>query len=110
MVHQQMPCCTSHWWYKDVAAFEAELNVLEYPVGTSDGGIADVRVNVLAFLTRKKQEVKAIREVSPTSVDVKASANHCLFQHALVCAEWDKDRIASRSSKLSDARVKCFEE
>jgi hypothetical protein len=73
VVHQQMPCCTRHWWDEDVAAFEAELNVLKYPVGSSDGGIAGVRVNVLAFLARKKEEVKAIREVSPTSVDVKAS-------------------------------------
>jgi hypothetical protein len=69
-----MPCCTRHWWDEDVASFEVELNVLKYPVGASDGGIADVRVNVLAFLARKKEEVKAIREVSPTSVDVKASS------------------------------------
>ena len=66
-----MPCCIMHWWDEDVAAFEAELNVLKYPVGASDGGIADVEVNVLAFLTRKKEEVKAIKEVSPISVDVK---------------------------------------
>lgn len=72
--HQQMPCCTRHWWDEDVAAFEVELNVLKYPVGASDGGIADEEVNVLAFLARKKEEVKAIREVSPTSVDVKASS------------------------------------
>jgi hypothetical protein len=70
-----MPCCTRHWWDEDVAAFEAELNVLKYPVGVSDGGIADVGTNVLAFLARKKEEVKAIREVSPISVDVKASSN-----------------------------------
>jgi len=36
--------------------------------------------------------------------------NHCLFQHALICAEWDKDPIASRSSKSSDVRAKRFEE
>lgn len=73
MIHRE-PCCTRHWWDEDVVAFEAELKVLGYPVGVSDGGIADVRVNVLPFLTRKKEEVKAIREVSPTSVDVKESS------------------------------------
>ena len=54
-----------------MAAFEAELNVLK---GASDGGITDVGVNVLAFLARKTEEVKAIREVCPISVDVKASS------------------------------------
>jgi hypothetical protein len=68
-----MPCCTRHWWDEDVAAFEAELNVLKCTVGASDGGISDVSFNVLAFLARKKLEVKAIGEVSPTSFDVKAS-------------------------------------
>ena len=58
-----------------MAAFEAELNALKYPVGASDGGIADVGTNVLAFLARKKEEVKTIREVGPISVDVKASSN-----------------------------------
>jgi hypothetical protein len=111
MIHQEMPCCTQHWWDEDVVAFESELNVLKYPVGTSEGGIADVRVNIPAFLARKKEEVEAIREVSPTSVDVKhPQLNHCLFQHALICAEWDKDRTASRSSKSSDARFNRFEE
>jgi len=69
-----MPCCTRHWWDEDVAAFEAELNILKYPVGASEGGIAGVRANALTFLTRKKEEVIAIREVSPTSVDVKESS------------------------------------
>lgn len=49
-----------------MAAFKAELNVLKYRVG--------VPVNVLEFLARKKEEVKVIREVSPTSVVVKASS------------------------------------
>ena len=57
-----------------MAAFEAELNALKNPVGASDGGIADVGVNVPAFSARKEEEVKAIREVSPTSVDAKASS------------------------------------
>ncbi|KAF8494585.1 hypothetical protein F5888DRAFT_629339 [Russula emetica] len=87
-----MPCCTRHWWDEDVAAFEAQLNVLKCTVGASDGGISDVSFNVLAFLARKKMEVKAIGE------------------HALICAEWDKNRIASRSSKSSDVRVKRFED
>ena len=69
-----MPCCARHWWDEDVEAFKAELNALEYPVGASEGGITDVGVNVLTFLARKKEEVKAIREVSPTSVDVKPSS------------------------------------
>lgn len=55
-----------------MAAFEAELNVLKYPFA-SDGGIADIRDNVLAFLTRKKEEVGDIREVSPLSVNVYSS-------------------------------------
>jgi hypothetical protein len=74
MIHQQMPCCARLWWDEDVAAFEAELNVLEDTVRASDGGIADVGFNVLAFLARKKLEVKAIGEVSPTSIDVKTSS------------------------------------
>lgn len=57
-----------------MAAFEAELNALKYRVGASDGGIVDLRVNVVAFLTRNKEDVKAIRDVSPTCVDVKASS------------------------------------
>jgi hypothetical protein len=69
-----MPCCTRHWWDDDVAAFEAEMKVLKYSVGASDGGVVDGRLNFLAFLTRKKEEVKAIREVSPTSVDYNASS------------------------------------
>lgn len=36
--------------------------------------------------------------------------NRCLLQHALICAEWEKDRNADRSTKLSDVRVKRFEE
>ncbi|KAI0268004.1 hypothetical protein BGY98DRAFT_938327 [Russula aff. rugulosa BPL654] len=84
VVHQQMPCCTRHWWDEDVAAFKAELNVLKYRVG--------VPVNVLEFLTRKKEEVKVIRE------------------HALICAEWDKDRNPSCNPKPSDVGVKHFED
>ena len=59
-----------------MVVFEAELNVLKYPVGASDGGIADVRDNVLAFLARKKEEVKVIREVSPTSVLQVSMSKH----------------------------------
>ena len=59
-----------------MAAFRAELNVFIYPVqpvGASDGGTAGVQADVRAFLTRKKEEVKAIIEASHTSVDVKVS-------------------------------------
>ncbi len=72
-----MPCrtvCTRHWWDEDVATFKAELNEAKCPDGAPDGGIADVGDSVLAFLARKKEEVTAITEVSPTtSVNVKAS-------------------------------------
>ena len=79
MVHQQMHCCTKYWRDEGAAAFEAELNVLKNPVGASGGDIVDVGVNVPAFSARKEEEVKAIREVSPTSssstsVDAKASS------------------------------------
>jgi hypothetical protein len=79
-------CCTRHWWDEDVAAFEVELNALKNPTGDSNGA------NVSALLARKKEGVTAITE------------------HALICAEWEKDRNADRSTKLSDVRVKRFED
>lgn len=74
-----MPCSVRHWWEEDVAAFEAKPNVLKYPVGASGGGTADVGLSVQEFLARKKVGVKAIKEVSPTGVKVKASSNHFLI-------------------------------
>jgi hypothetical protein len=68
-----MPCCTRHWWDEDVAAFKTELNALKNTTVDSDGNIADVGANVLAFLARKKEGVAAVTEVSPTCVNVKTS-------------------------------------
>lgn len=65
-----------------MAAFEARPNVLQYPVSVSGGGTADVGtvgISVQEFLARKKVGIKAIREVSPIGVNVKASSNHCQF-------------------------------
>jgi hypothetical protein len=36
--------------------------------------------------------------------------NYRQFQHANICATWEKDRNADRYTKLSDVRVKRFEE
>jgi hypothetical protein len=36
--------------------------------------------------------------------------NYRPLQHARICATWEKDRNTDRSTKLSDVRVKRFEE
>ncbi|KAN0109267.1 hypothetical protein V8E52_009451 [Russula decolorans] len=82
------PCCTRHWWDEDVMAFEAELNALKNPVGDPAGAGATIS----AFLAKKKEGVTAITE------------------HARICATWEKDRNTDRSTKLSDVRVKRFED
>jgi hypothetical protein len=61
-------CCTRHWWDEDVMAFEAELNALKNPVANP----ADAGTTISAFLTKKKEGVTAITEVSFISVDVRA--------------------------------------
>lgn len=40
----------------------------------------------------------------------QSSFNDRLLQHARICVAWEKDRNADRTTKLSDARIKRFEE
>jgi hypothetical protein len=71
------PCCTRHWWDEDVAAFEAELNTLKK---TGDGG------KIIAHLSRKKDEVKAITDVSSTWLDVDEASMIVILACPYLCS------------------------
>lgn len=92
-------------------AFCAELNALKDTASGPDGVITDTDATVSEFFAKRKDDVAAITEVSALYVpDATKSLSYRLLQHAQICATWEKNRNADRSTVLSDVRVKRFEE
>ncbi|KAI9507425.1 hypothetical protein F5148DRAFT_1204959 [Russula earlei] len=91
-IHQSRLSCNNHWWDEDVAAFCAEQTALKDISRDPDGRVTNIKATVSEFLAKKKEVVATLRN------------------HALICAAWERDRNADRSSKLTDVRVKRFED